>query len=233
LFTFGSIADDPQGGVVIVRDLIERIQQHVHVLVFDEPASEEHVVALFGDRGASDLLDIDAVRDDLDGLPSGADRGETVGRDGRNRASSRPRIAIPAAQFFIRYLFLIPQGNREFVVVLRELVCGTKVLEESACVVVAQTDEQPRPVINVLLFDCVVVVSQSVDLRLQVANAWFGEAVSRKAHAWCAALSDRTTSVTPVPVQHCRPFECEVIGNDLPVVLGSNLVPLFVHFLKE
>ena len=53
--------------------------------MFDEPASEEHVVALFGERRASDLLNVDAVRDDFDVLTGGTNGGKPVGRDGRDR----------------------------------------------------------------------------------------------------------------------------------------------------
>jgi hypothetical protein len=50
--------------------------------MFDESASEEYVVSPLEEVSTSDLLDIDAVRDEFDGLTRRGDGGEAVGSDG-------------------------------------------------------------------------------------------------------------------------------------------------------
>jgi hypothetical protein len=47
--------------------------------VLDQPAREEDVIALVRERRSADLFDVDPVRNDLDVVAVGSDRGEPVG----------------------------------------------------------------------------------------------------------------------------------------------------------
>lgn len=82
-----AVADDAQRHVVVVvGHAVERIEEDGDVLVGDESPGEQHVerVALVGERRVANLVDVDAVRDDLDGVPVPAGIGETVGGDARD-----------------------------------------------------------------------------------------------------------------------------------------------------
>ncbi len=68
LFESLSIAEETECDVVIVGDLIEDIKKYVYIIAFNKSARKEDVVVLFGERGTSDLLDIDPVRHDFDAL---------------------------------------------------------------------------------------------------------------------------------------------------------------------
>ncbi len=80
----GAVADDAERDVVVLGDCVERFQEEIDVLVLDESASEEHIVALLGERCILDLFGIDAVGNDLDAVAIGADLGEPVGGDARD-----------------------------------------------------------------------------------------------------------------------------------------------------
>lgn len=60
-------------------DRVERRQQAVDVLVLDEPARKEHIVAFVRAGRRLDLCGVDAVRHDFDRLLVGPDGGEPVG----------------------------------------------------------------------------------------------------------------------------------------------------------
>lgn len=82
-----AVTDDAEGHVVVVvGHAVERIEKDGDVLVGDESSGEQHVerVALVGQRRVSNLVDVDAVRDDLDCVPVAADIGEAVGGDTRD-----------------------------------------------------------------------------------------------------------------------------------------------------
>lgn len=82
-----AVADDAEGHVVVVvGHAVERIEKGGDVLVGDESPGEQHVerVALVGERRVSNLVDVDAVRDDLNGVSVSAGIGEAVGGDTRD-----------------------------------------------------------------------------------------------------------------------------------------------------
>jgi len=58
----------PRGGVVVVGDGVERLEQLVDILVLDEAPGEEHVVALLGEGSVLDLLNVDSVGDGADAV---------------------------------------------------------------------------------------------------------------------------------------------------------------------
>lgn len=79
--TLGSVADDSQGRIVVLGDVVERVDEEVNVLVFDEPPGEEHVVGGRGNGRTPDLVHVDSVGDDFDVFSSGSDFGEALGSD--------------------------------------------------------------------------------------------------------------------------------------------------------
>ena len=82
-----AVADDAQRHVVVVvGHAVERVEEGGDVLVGDESPGEQHVerVALVGERRVANLVDVDAVRDDLDCVSVPANIGEAVGGDTRD-----------------------------------------------------------------------------------------------------------------------------------------------------
>jgi len=82
---FWSITDDAEGDIAMLADPIERRKQEIDVLVFDESPRKEHVVPLVGARRGPYLFGVDPVRNDRYVVAVGADLGESVGRNARNR----------------------------------------------------------------------------------------------------------------------------------------------------
>ena len=74
-----AITDDPKCHIVIVGDCIEGVYEEVDVLVFNEPTGKQDVIPRLGEWCILDLIDVDAIRDDFDGLSGRANGGEAVG----------------------------------------------------------------------------------------------------------------------------------------------------------
>jgi hypothetical protein len=76
-----TVTDDPKCHIVVGGDCIEGVQEEVDVLVFDQATGKQDVIPRLREWRVLDLVDVDTVRDDFDGLSGRADFGQSVGCD--------------------------------------------------------------------------------------------------------------------------------------------------------
>ncbi|MDB9299166.1 hypothetical protein [Halorubrum ezzemoulense] len=77
---------------------------------------------------------------------------------------------------------------------------------------VPELDVEVGAVINLLLFDGVVVVAGAVKFGLEVSDGWFREAVGGERDMRSARVTNGAAAAALEPVEQRRPVEVEVIG---------------------